>query len=109
VKGKPLMEQPQKTRRGGSKPGRKITRLPLSTLNGLIVEAGRVYRRMKDGKMDHEHGRSLVWVLGQLRAMLEAQHLERIEEKLNRLAETAEARGIYSGHTRTIGEARLPN
>ena len=72
------MEQPQKTRRGGSKPGRKITRLPLSTLNGLIVEAGRVYRRMKDGKMDHEHGRSLVWVLGQLRAMLEAQHLERM-------------------------------
>jgi hypothetical protein len=37
---------------------------------------------MRRGKMDHGEGRSLVWVLAQLRAMVEAEALERIEGRL---------------------------
>ena len=51
---------------------------PLSTLGGLISETARIYRKMKAGKLDHDVGRSLVWVLAQQRAMLEAEALERI-------------------------------
>jgi hypothetical protein len=57
--------------------------------------------------MDHEKGRSLVWVLGQMRAMLEAQALERIEAKLNELSAYAEARG--HGYTQSDRQARLPH
>ncbi len=96
-------------KRGGSKSGRKITRLPLTSLAGLIREAGRVYRRVKDGKMQHEEGRSLVWILAQMRAMLEAQHLERIEAKLDALAQMAEAKGMAHGIQSTDREARLPH
>ena len=51
----------------------KRRRDPLTTLSGLLTEASRVYRKMKAAKLDHEEGRSLVWVLGQMRAMVEAQ------------------------------------
>ena len=34
--------------------------------------AGSIYRQMKAGTLEHEKGRSLVWVLSQMRAMLEA-------------------------------------
>jgi hypothetical protein len=40
---------------------------------------------MRGGKMDHEKGRSLVWVLSQMRAMVEAQALERIEARLEQM------------------------
>jgi len=53
----------------------KRRRDPLTTLSGLLTEASRVYRKMKAGKLDHDNGRSLVWVLAQMRAMVEAQHL----------------------------------
>jgi hypothetical protein len=76
-----------------------------------MKEAGRVYRRMKDGKMEHEQGRSLVWVLAQIKAMLEAQHLERIEGRLNELAAAAQGRGGLIGHgdSGADRETRLPN
>jgi hypothetical protein len=105
VKGKYLMEEPRR-KRGGSKSGRKIVRLPLTSLSGLIKEAGRVYRRMKDNKMDHETGRSLVWVLDRLRGMLEAQALERVEARLNELSEQA-GRSNSNGRPLTIEHARL--
>ena len=97
---KRLTEQVQKPKRGGSKPGRKIVRMPLTSLAGLIKEAARVYARVKDGKMPHEEGRSLVWILAQMRAMVEAEHLVRIEAKLTQLSETAQQRGLltYNGH-----------
>ena len=84
--------------------------MPLTSLAGLIKEAARVYARVKDGKMPHEEGRSLVWILAQMRAMLEAQHLERIEAKLNQLSETAQQQGLLTyGDRSTNSAARLPN
>ena len=50
---------------------RSLIRQPLHTLGGIIAEACRVYRQMRDGKLDHQQGRSLVWCLGQMRAMVE--------------------------------------
>jgi hypothetical protein len=89
VKGNALSEELPKRKRGGSKRGRKITRFPLTTLHGLIYEAGAIYRRMKVGKIDTEAGKSLVWVLTAIRAMLEAQALERIESRLKELGQHA--------------------
>jgi len=65
---------------------------------------------MKAGRLDHETGRSLVWCLGQMRGMVEARHLERIEAKLNQLQATADSRGLITGgHDGTDPQARLPN
>ena len=67
-------------------------RLPLDTLGGLIKEAGCIYRQMKSNKLDHDKGKSLVWVLAQMRAMLEAQQLEQMNARLEELAQLAESR-----------------
>ena len=40
---------------------------PLASLGGLLKESGRIYRKMKTGTLDHDKGRSLVWVLAQMR------------------------------------------
>ena len=91
---------------------RTITRRrdPLTTLSGLLTEASRIYRNMKAGRLDRETGRSLVWCLGQMRGMVEARHLERIEGKLNELQATAESRGLITdGHDSADPQARLPN
>jgi hypothetical protein len=88
----------------------KRRRDPLTTLSGLLAETCRVYRLMKLDKLDHEKGRSLVWVLSQMRSMVEARHLEGIEGKLNELQATAESRGlITNGHDSADPQARLPN
>jgi hypothetical protein len=51
-----------------------------------------------------------VWVLAQMRAMVEAQHLERIEAKLNQLSDTAQSRGLLThGHNGADQPARLPH
>ena len=51
-----------------------------------------------------------MWILAQMRAMLEAQHLERIEAKLNQLSDTAQQRGLLThGDRSTNSAARLPN
>jgi hypothetical protein len=80
-------------------PSASRVRYSLNSLGGLLQEAADIYRRMKANKLPHEQGRSLVWVLAQMRAMLEAQHLKRIEAKLSQLAEAAQARGLidYGG------------
>jgi hypothetical protein len=67
-------------------------------LSGLIAEAARVYRQMRDNKLEHGKGRSLVWVLSQMRAMVETQALERLEQRLEELAPSIEgkARGFTS-------------
>jgi hypothetical protein len=89
----------------------KRRRDPLTTLSGLLTEASRIYRKMKAEKLDHDKGRSLVWVLAQMRAMVEAQHLERIEAKLKALHAAAESRGVITvnGHDGPNQPARLPH
>src|SRR5262245_65502107 len=81
-------------------------RIPLTSLAGLITEAARIYRKMKAGKIKHEEGRSLVWVLAQMRGMVEAQALERIEGRLSELQARASILGDDDyGHTLTARAA----
>jgi len=70
------------------------------------METARIYRRMKTGKMKHDEGRSLVWVLSQMRAMVEAQALERIESRLNELQGKHGIMGdVIDGYAISSGEA----
>ena len=55
--------------------------------------------------LDHEKGRSLMWSLSQIRPMLEAQELERINARLDELGQVAEGRYGQLGS----GPLRLPN
>ena len=83
---------------------RSLVRHPLTSLSGLIAEAARVYRQMRDNKLEHGKGRSLVWVLSQMRAMVETQALERLEQRLEELAPSIE--GKSRGFTSTDHPAR---
>jgi hypothetical protein len=71
---------------------RSLVRHPLDTLSGLIAEATRVYRQARDKKLDHAEARSLVWMLAQMRAMVETQALEHLERRLEELAPSIESR-----------------
>ena len=79
----------------GAEPGsekRSLIRHPLATLSGLIAEATRVYRAAREKKLDHAEARSLVWMLAQMRAMVETQALERLETRLEELAPSIEGK-----------------
>lgn len=78
----------------GTPAPKRLTRQSLASIGGVVAEMATIYREMKAGKRDHREGRSLVWVLSELRAAVEAQALERIEQ---RLAELGEAADIGSG------------
>jgi hypothetical protein len=84
-----------------------LIRHPLDTLSGLIAEAALVYRQVRDKKLDHAEGRSLVWMLAQMRAMVEAQALERLEQRLEELAPSIE--GKPHGYTSTNRLSRSPH
>jgi hypothetical protein len=78
---------------------RSLIRHPLDTLAGLIAEATRVYRAARAKKLDHTEARSLVWMLAQMRGMVETQALERLEQRLEELAPSIEGR--THGHPST--------
>ena len=82
---------------------RSKVRHSLESLGGIIAEAAKVYREMRDDELDHMKGRSLIWSLSQMRAMVETQALERLEERLDELAPTT---GVGHGFTRTNRSAR---
>jgi hypothetical protein len=82
---------------------RSLIRHPLHTLSGLIAEATRVYRAAREKKLDHAEARSLVWMLAQMRAMVETQALERLEARLEELAPSIE------GKTRGYQNANHPS
>jgi hypothetical protein len=46
---------------------------------------------MGDNKIDHVKGRSLVWVLSQIRGMVEAQAVERLDQRLEEPAPASKA------------------
>jgi hypothetical protein len=71
---------------------RSLIRHSLDSLSGLIAEATRVYREARDKKLDHGEARSLVWMLSQMRAMVETQALERLEQRLEELSPSIEGR-----------------
>jgi hypothetical protein len=78
---------------------RSKVRHSVETLAGIIGESAKIYREMRDDKLDHLKGRSLIWVLSQLRATVETQTLERLEERLNEM--TAMQEGRPNGYPRT--------
>ena len=85
-----------------SKPKRR-GRDPLSTLAGLRQRACRIFRKVEAGKLSHEIGRSLIWQLAQIRPMLEAESLERIEARLEQLANPTRSRGLeLHGHESAV-------
>jgi hypothetical protein len=67
-------------------------RYALDTMPGVIKEICKVYREMRAEQLDHVQGRSLVWVLSMLRAALETQSLERLEQRLEELAPSIEGK-----------------
>jgi predicted exporter len=69
-----------------------LVRHSLDSLSGLIAEATRVYRQARDKKLDHGEARSLVWMLSQMRAMVETQALERLEQRIEELAPSIEGK-----------------
>ena len=71
---------------------RSRIRHALDTLAGVIRETCKVYREMRADQIDHMKGRSLVWVLSILRAALETQTLERLEQRLDEIAPSLESR-----------------
>ena len=71
---------------------RSRIRHALDTLPGVIKETCKVYREMRADQLDHMKGRSLVWVLSILRAALETQTLERLEQRLDEIAPSLESR-----------------
>jgi hypothetical protein len=71
---------------------RSLIRHSLATLSGLIAEATRVYRAARDKKLEHSEARSLMWMLGQMRAMVETQALERLEQRLEEIAPSIEGK-----------------
>jgi len=73
----------------GTPARKRVTRQSLTSIGGVVAEMASIYRQMKAGKRDHKTGRSLVWVLDRLRAAVEAEALQRIEAKLDAVAEMA--------------------
>jgi hypothetical protein len=71
---------------------RSRIRYALDTLPGVIKETCKVYREMRADQLNHMKGRSLVWVLSILRAALETQTLERLEQRLDEIAPSLESR-----------------
>lgn len=53
----------------------------IATLAGVMKEMGVIYREMHQRRRDHAEGRSLVWVLTQIRDSIEAAVIEaRLDE-----------------------------
>lgn len=84
--------------------GRVAPRAGLTTLSGILAEMGKVYRRARDGKLDHERARSLVWMLGAMRAAAEAVELERLHDR----SDTMDATLILEPHNGTLARAIPP-
>lgn len=90
------MKTKDKKAKATLKAKRTLVRAPLSTLGGVIAETTKVYREARSGKINQFEARSLVWMLSQLRGMLETQALERIERKLEELEPTIEGHSTGS-------------
>ena len=74
-----MLKAKDKTATGTPPKERTLVRHALGSVGGIIAETTKVYREARDGKLEHDKARSLVWMLSQLRAMVETQALERLE------------------------------
>lgn len=68
-------------------------RQSLTSVGGLITEAAKVYRLARENKMEPDKARTLVWMLGQIRAMVETQAIADIEARLDAIAEGRTSHG----------------
>ena len=91
-KDKTQQPSPHAEDEGSADAKRSLVRHSLDSLSGIIAEATRVYRQARDKKLDHAEARSLVWMLAQVRGMVETQALERLEQRLEELAPSIESR-----------------
>jgi hypothetical protein len=64
---------------------------PLGTLNQVVKALAKVIRAMASGEIDSAKGARLANALGILRAAIEGQKLDRIEERLNALEDPLHA------------------
>ena len=87
--------------------GRSAPRAPLATLSGILNEMAKVYRRMKAAELPHNEGRSLVWVLGQMRAAAEALELERLHGRLDEMDTTITLESPNGYIARQVSPARV--
>ena len=56
----------------------------LKTIDHLRLEMGKVYREMRSGDLDSQTGSRLVYVLGEIRKLIELADLEKRIEQLER-------------------------
>ena len=85
------MKTKDKKEEATSKGKRTLVRAPLNTLGGIIAETTKVYREARDGKLNQFEAKGLIWMLSQLRGMVETQTLEQIERKLEELEPTIDS------------------
>jgi hypothetical protein len=75
-------------------PQRKFKLGHLGSLNQVIVALGKTIRAMADGTLDSQVGARICNGLGIMRACLETQKLERIEQRMDEIAEKAVASAV---------------
>jgi hypothetical protein len=78
----------------------------LATLADIFSEMSAVYREVRTGKTAPELGCKLVYILREMRSVLEAQALARLEQRVEELGTLAEQR---CGHPIAYQQARLPH
>ena len=64
---------------------------PLGTLNQVVKALGKTIRAMADGTIDSQVGARICNGLGIMRACLETQTLQKIEERMDEIADRAVA------------------
>jgi hypothetical protein len=78
---------------------------PLGTLNQVIKALGKTIRAMADGSIDSQVGARICNGLGIMRACLETQTIQRVEERVDEIAERVAAGA--SEHQRVSAEGAV--
>jgi hypothetical protein len=96
------------------KPGGQGPRIGhLDTLTGILQEMGCVYREMRTNKTPTADGTKLIYSLRCMRDVIETIAVERIEKRLDEMAEQIAQRGTErsTGHGRAIEliASRIPH
>jgi hypothetical protein len=63
----------------------------LDKLSNVRLEMSRLYRKAKTGKLDAAEASKLVYILREIRTTLEAEVIERLEQRMLNLEERVEA------------------
>jgi hypothetical protein len=66
----------------------------LDRLSSVRAEMARIYRQVRAGKMEPESATKRVYILKEIRACIEAELGERLEERMVRVQEALSKRGL---------------